>query len=83
MTSENFAFARVVALIEETFDRPPGSVRRGTRCDEVPGWDSLGHSVLLSRLSNRLGLILMEEDAMMPSTVGEFHRRITAAAQVA
>ena len=71
-------FRTLAGLVEETFDRPPGSVGERTRCDEVPGWDSLGHSVLLSRLSKRYRLALTEADATMDGTVGELHVRMAA-----
>ncbi len=71
-------FQTLAGLVEETFDRPPGSVGERTRCDEVPGWDSLGHSVLLSRLSKRYRLALAEADATMDGTVGELHVRMAA-----
>ena len=69
------AFAR---LVEETFDTPPGSIGERTRCDEVPGWDSLGHSVLLTRLSRRYNLALSEADATMDCTVCELQARMAA-----
>lgn len=71
-------FQAFAALVEETFDRPPGSVGERTRCDEVLGWDSLGHSILLSRLSKRYHLVLVEANATMDDTVAELHARIAA-----
>ncbi len=71
-------FQAFAGLVEETFDRPLGSISDCTRCDEVPGWDSLGHSVLLSRLSKRYRLVLAEADATMDGTVGELHSRMAA-----
>ena len=76
--SRKLDFPAFAGLVEETFDRPPGSVGEQTRCDEVPGWDSLGHSVLLSRLSKRYQLALAEADAALDVTVGQLHVRMAA-----
>ncbi len=73
-----FPFKTFAVLVEDTFDCPAGSVHSTTRCDEVPGWDSLGHSVLLSRLSKRHHLVITEADATPTETVGSFHDRIAA-----
>ncbi len=78
MTVEATSFQEFAALVEGTFDRPFGSITASTRCEEVPGWDSLGHSVLLSRVSRRCAVALVEADAVMPATVGELHGRIVA-----
>lgn len=78
MNREPIKFADFAALVEETFDRPCGSVLQGTRCDEVPGWDSLGNSVLLSRLSKRCTLALVEADAVMSTTAGALYERLVA-----
>ncbi len=76
-------FQAFAGLVEETFDRPHGSVGERTRCDEIPGWDSLGHSVLLSRLSKRYRLALSETDATLDGTVGELHVRMAALQEAA
>ena len=76
MSKAPFPFETFAALVEGTFDCPTGFVHRTTRCDEVPGWDSLGHSVLLSRLSKRHHLVITEADAAIAETVGNFHDRV-------
>ena len=78
MSTGPFPFEVFAALVEDTFDRPAGSVHRTTRCDDVSGWDSLGHSVLLSRLSKRHRIAITEADAARAETVGSFHDRVAA-----
>ena len=78
MNEDALDFPAFAALVEDTFDRPPGSVGARTRCDEVSGWDSLGHCTLLSRLSKRYAIAITEADTGMAATVGEFHTRIAA-----
>jgi acyl carrier protein len=74
--SESLDFTKFASIIAETFDQPPSSITRSTHCDDVPGWDSLGHSVLLSRLNRRLSLALAEADAAPAETVGELFDRL-------
>ena len=81
MSMDHLSFEAFAALVEQTFDCPAGSVHRTARCDAVPGWDSLGHSVLLSRLSRRHHLVITEADAAPTETVGSFHDRIAALPQ--
>ena len=76
MSTGQFSFEILAALVEDTFDHPAGSVHRATRCDDVSGWDSLGHSVLLSRLSKRHRIAMTEADAARAETVGSFHDRL-------
>jgi len=46
---------RIVETIAETFGADPARITRATVADDVDGWDSLGHSILMVRLSRRLG----------------------------
>jgi acyl carrier protein len=70
--SDSEAFeSRVCAIIADTFSADPQSITRRTTADDVEGWDSLGHSILLARLSQKLGLEIGEEIAGQPSDVGE------------
>jgi acyl carrier protein len=61
----------VVALIADTFDVSPRGINAATAPGEVAGWDSLGHSVLLTRLSRRFGLQITECLAAPVDSVGE------------
>jgi acyl carrier protein len=70
--SESAEFeGRVFAIIADTFSADPATITRRTTADDVDGWDSLGHSILLARLSQKLGLEIGEEIAGQPSDVGE------------
>ena len=76
MSTGPFSFEVFAALVEDTFDHPAGTVHRTTRCDDVSGWDSLGHSVLLARLSKRHRISITEADAARAETVGSLHDRM-------
>ncbi len=68
----------VLWLIANTFNVPSREVTLLTRPGEVDGWDSLGHSVLLTRLTRRLGVPLDEHLAAPIETAGELVERATA-----
>lgn len=78
MTERLLRFVDFARLLEETFDLAAGSIRRDTRCDEVPGWDSLGHSVLLSRFMRLYRVEVAEADAAMAMTAGDLYDRLAA-----
>ena len=75
--SANITFSDFARIIGETFDCSADSIKPDTPCDDIQGWDSLGHSVLLSRLDKRLNLALAEADAAPVETVGELFERLT------
>lgn len=65
------ATAAVVArVIAETFGVAADRVTRATTADDVDGWDSLSHTILLVRLGRALGAAVPEA-AADAATVGE------------
>jgi acyl carrier protein len=71
--------ASILALVAETFDADPRTIGRDTTADDVDGWDSLGHAVLLARIGKKFGLEIGEEIAMEPRNVGELVDRLATA----
>jgi acyl carrier protein len=63
-------------LVASTFNVPLEEISTMTRPEEVDGWDSLGHSVLLTRIVRRLGVPLDEKLAAPIDTVGEMIGRV-------
>ncbi len=63
--------AQVIGIIATTFSVPVGAISRTTVADDVDGWDSLGHSILMTRLSHQLDMEIGEDIASGPSNVGE------------
>ena len=51
-----------LAWIDEMFEEPVGTVRLDTPRDDIYAWDSLGQLVLMSKLDERFGVYLTEED---------------------
>jgi acyl carrier protein len=73
----------VIALVADTFDVPLETVTTATQPGEVPGWDSLGHSVLLTRLARRFGLRMTEDLAAPVDTVAELVEIVHSASAAA
>jgi acyl carrier protein len=69
----------VIALVADTFDMPTATITTATQPGQVPGWDSLGHSVLLTRLARRFGLRMTEELAAPVDSVAELVDIVRAA----
>ena len=71
MMTEHDVAALVIAVIAETFEADPRSIGRQTIALDVSGWDSLGHSILMVRLSKKLGVPIGEDIAAGAQNVGE------------
>ncbi len=61
----------VRAIIAETFDVPVDVVTDDTVADDIDGWDSLSHTVLMIRIQNAFGIHIPEAVAAETATVGE------------
>jgi acyl carrier protein len=73
---------KVRAIIAETFNMASSDITDDTVADDVNGWDSLGHTVLMVRLQKKLRVAIPEHVAANVQTVGELIealRRLTAA----
>jgi acyl carrier protein len=73
---------KVRAIIAETFNMASSDITDDTVADDVNGWDSLGHTVLMVRLQKKLRVAIPEHVAANVQTVGELIealRRLSAA----
>jgi acyl carrier protein len=73
---------KVRALIAETFNVASSDITDDTVADDVDGWDSLAHTVLMVRLQKKLRVAIPEHVAANVQTVGELIealRRLSAA----
>ncbi|RJF89466.1 acyl carrier protein [Oleomonas cavernae] len=61
----------VIETIASTFDIETGDIADTTIADEVDGWDSLSHTVLMIRIGKRLGGSVPESVAAQAANVGE------------
>jgi acyl carrier protein len=75
--SSNKVQEEIIALIADTFDvKMSTPITADTQPGDITGWDSLGHSVLLTRLSRRFGLKMSESWAAPVNNVGELVAKV-------
>lgn len=61
---------QVRKIIAETFNVDEGEITNETTADDVDGWDSLAHTILMVRLQRNLSLTIPETLAANSETVG-------------
>ena len=66
----------VLSTVASTFDVPVTDLGPETAAIDVPGWDSLGHTVLMIRLGRALGRSVPESIAARARNVGELVDRL-------
>lgn len=52
---------KILALMDEVFQVPEGTVTEETTMEDLEQWDSLAHVMLIGELESRLGFIPLEE----------------------
>lgn len=68
--------ATVVRVISETFNCHADQVLENTTAEDIDGWDSLKHTILMIRLQRALGVKIPESVAAEVATVGDLIRRL-------
>lgn len=68
----------VRSVIAETFNVSPDILADGAVADDVDGWDSLSHTILMIRLQNAFGIQIPESVAANVETVGELVSAVVA-----
>jgi long-chain acyl-CoA synthetase len=61
----------VKVLLEELFHMDPGTVEHHLGPEEIPGWDSYSHTMLILELEERLGMQITAREAQSIETVGD------------
>lgn len=61
----------VIAVIADTFGVDAAGIGRDTVAEDVDGWDSLAHTVLMMRLERVLGIRIDEATASGAANVGD------------
>ena len=61
----------VAETIRETLHCGPVEITRGTTANDVRGWDSLSHTMILMAVEDAFGITLPEERIFGLSTVGD------------
>lgn len=60
---------KLAGLIRETFSQPGAAIGRDTMAVDIPGWDSLSHTILMLTVEDAFGIALPEDVAY--ANVGE------------
>ena len=66
---------RIIALIEETLDLEPGTVTENSMIDEIEGWDSLAHVLIIGELENQLDISIPLDEAVEITSVKELFEK--------
>lgn len=66
---------QVIALIEEILNLKDAGFDENTKIEEVEGWDSLAHVLIIGDLEFRLGISIPLEKAIEITTVGELFEK--------
>jgi acyl carrier protein len=61
----------VLATIGEVFGIDPNTIGRSTVAEDVDGWDSLSHTILILRLEKVLKVRIDDQIAQNAANVGE------------
>lgn len=69
----------VFGLISSTFRCDLDLVTRDTQAEDIDGWDSLSHTVLLVGIEKHFGIRLDYEDVLDAENVGELIDHVAAA----
>lgn len=70
---------KLAGLIRETFSQPGVPVDRNTIAMDIPGWDSLSHTILMLTVEDAFGITLADDVSY--ANVGELADAIAAAAR--
>jgi acyl carrier protein len=55
------AMNSIAEIIRETFEQPNAVIDRETTALDIPGWDSLSHTILMLRVEEQFGVTLPED----------------------
>jgi acyl carrier protein len=63
-------------VIADTFSVPVDAISRSTVAEDVDGWDSLKHTILMVRIQNALKIRIPESVASEAASVGDLTDRL-------
>jgi acyl carrier protein len=72
----NPVFDRLAEVIRTTLKQPEAAIAPETTADDVDGWDSLTHSVLLMRIERAFGVRFEPAEVMALENVGQLARLV-------
>jgi len=66
---------KIIALIEETLKLESGTVTEASLIEEVEGWDSLAHVLIIGELEEKLGISIPLDEAIEITSVRELFEK--------
>lgn len=62
---------KIFALIENTLELEAGTINENTMIEDVKGWDSLAHVLIIGALESELGISIPLDEAVEMTSVAE------------
>lgn len=69
---------KIIALIEQQLELPEGSVKPENRIEDIDGWDSLAHVLIIGELESQLGISIPLDEAIDIITVEDLLKKAGA-----
>lgn len=66
---------KIIDLIEKMLNLSGGSLDENTKIEDVEGWDSLAHVLIIGNLESTLGISIPLDEAIDITTVGELFEK--------
>ena len=66
---------KIIEVIEKTLNIPKGTINEESKIEEVEGWDSLAHVLIIGELESELGVSIPLDEAIEIKTVAEIFEK--------
>lgn len=66
---------KIIELIEKTLKLEEGTISEETKIEDVEGWDSLAHVLIIGDLESSLGISIPLDEAIEITSVGELFEK--------
>lgn len=66
---------KIIALIESILNLDAGTITENTKIEEVDGWDSLAHILIIGELESNLGISIPLDEAIEITSIEELFKK--------
>ena len=66
---------KIISSIESTLNLEPRLINEDTKIEDVEGWDSLAHVLIIGELESSLGISIPLDEAIEITSVGELFEK--------
>ncbi len=66
---------KIIAIIENILKLSDGTLDEETKIEEVAGWDSLAHVLIIGEIESSLGISISLDEAIEIASVGELFEK--------